>query len=58
MTTPKKELKQKCTYYNGRGKCAFYNQSKCIYSNGMVLFPYVCGVEIRAENEAMREPDY
>lgn len=58
MTIPKKELKQRCTYYNGRGKCAFWNQSKCIYGNGMVPFPYSCSVEMRAENETMRESDY
>lgn len=52
-----KELKQKCVYYNGRGKCAFWNQRKCIYDRGMVPFPYSCGVEARAEAEAMREPD-
>ena len=55
MSEPKIEkiLKQKCVYYNGRGKCAFCGQSKCIYDNGMVPFPYSCGVEIRAEEEAM-----
>ena len=49
----KKTLYQKCPYYNGRGKCAFCGQSKCIYDKGMVPFHYGCGVEIRAENEAM-----
>ena len=44
---------KKCVYYNGRGKCAFSNQSKCVYDNGMVPFPYSCGVESRAEDEAM-----
>ena len=44
---------QKCVYYNGRGKCAFSNQSKCVYENGMVPFPYSCGVERQAEEEAM-----
>ena len=44
---------QKCVYYNGRGKCAFSNQDKCVYDNGMVPFPYFCGVEDRAEYEAM-----
>jgi len=53
MNKPKKELKQKCVYYNGRGKCAFWNQQKCIYDKGMVLFPYVCGVEGIEELEAM-----
>ena len=55
--TEKKELKQKCVYYNGRGKCAFWSQEKCIHDEGMVPFPYGCGVEARAETEAMREPD-
>lgn len=56
MNEPKpsdKILTQKCTYYNGRGKCAFCGQSKCIYDRGMVPFPCVCDVEIRAENQAM-----
>lgn len=57
MTMPKKELKQKCAYYNGRGKCAIWSQEKCIYDRGMVPFPYDCGVEARMEAEAMREPD-
>ena len=57
MAIPREELKQKCGYYNGRGKCAFWNQSKCIYDKGMVPFPYICGVEERAEAEAMREPE-
>lgn len=52
-----KILKQKCTYYNGRGKCAFFSQEKCIHDRGMVPFPYGCSVEARAEAEAMREPD-
>ena len=52
-----KELKHKCPYYNGRRKCAFWNQEKCIYDRGMVPFPYNCSVEARAEAEAMREPD-
>ena len=56
-TMEKKVLKQKCVYYNGRGKCAFWNQEKCVYDNGMVPFPYGCGVEARAEAEAMSEPD-
>ena len=51
----KKTLTQKCSYYNGRGKCAFWDQSKCIYGKGLVPFPYVCGVEIRAEDQAMFE---
>ena len=55
MTEPKSEkvLTQKCVYYNGQGKCAFSNQSKCVYENGMVPFPYSCGVERQAEDEAM-----
>jgi len=57
MTIPREELKQKCSYYNGRGKCAFWNQLKCIYDRGMVPFPYGCAVEERAEAEAMREPE-
>ena len=56
MEIPKKELKQKCSYYNGRGKCAFWNQSKCIYDRGMIPFPYSCGVERQAEEEATRDP--
>ena len=47
------ELVQKCPYYNGRGKCAFSGQSKCIHDKGMVPFPFICGVEERMENEAM-----
>ncbi len=57
MAIPKEELKQKCVYYNGRGKCAFSSQSKCIYDKGMVPFPYSCRVEGRAEDEAMGESD-
>ncbi len=53
----KGELKQKCVYYNGRGKCAFWSQAKCIYDRGMAPFPYYCFVEARAEAEAMKEPD-
>jgi len=53
----REELKQKCVYYNGHGKCAFSSQQKCIYDRGMVPFPFYCGVEARAEAEAMREPD-
>ena len=55
MTELKSEkiLTQKCVYYNGRGKCAFCGQGRCVYDNGMVPFPYSCGVERRAEEEAM-----
>ena len=56
MEIPKKELKKKCSYYNGRGKCAFWNQLKCIYDRGMIPFPYSCGVESHAEEQATREP--
>ncbi len=56
MGIPKKELRQKCAYYNGRKKCAFFGQEKCVYDNGMVPFPYICGVESRAEEQATREP--
>lgn len=57
MTIPKKELKKKCSYYNGRGKCAaFWGQLKCIYDRGMVPFPYICDVERREEDQSMREP--
>lgn len=49
----KSELTQKCVYYNGCGKCAFWSQPKCIFEQGMVPFPYSCPVEGRAENEAM-----
>lgn len=52
-----KILTKKCSYYNGRGKCAFWNVEECAYDEGMVPFPYVCGVEMQAEAEAMREPD-
>jgi len=55
MNKSKKELEQKCVYYNGRGKCAFWNQQKCIYDKGMVPFPYVCCVEEREEAEFMRK---
>jgi len=55
MSIAKEELKQKCVYYNGRGKCAFFSQSKCIHDKGMLPFPYSCVVEERAEDEAMRE---
>ena len=55
MTMVKEELKQKCVYYNGHGKCAFWSQPKCIYDRGMVPFPYSCPVEERAEAEAQRE---
>ena len=48
-----KILTQKCTYYNGRGKCAFCGQTKCVYDKGMVPFPYYCGVEARMEEQAM-----
>ena len=48
-----KTLTQKCPYYNGRGKCAFCGQSKCVYDKGMVPFPYSCGVERQMEEEAM-----
>lgn len=51
-----KGLRKKCSYYNGRGKCAFFSQQKCIYAGGMIPFPYSCGVEGRAEDEATREP--
>ena len=44
---------QKCVYYNGLGRCAFSSQSGCIHEYGLVPFPYACGVEERAENEAM-----
>ena len=54
---PKEELKQKCVYYNGRMKCAFFGQLKCVYDKGMVPFPYFCGVERQMEEQAMREPD-
>ncbi len=53
MSSEKEILTQKCAYYNGRGKCAFWRQSKCIHDRGMVPFPYVCTVEERAEQEAM-----
>ena len=56
MSIPKEDLKQKCSYYNGRMKCAFWNQLKCIYDRGMIPFPYSCGVERRAEEQATREP--
>ena len=56
MNIPKEELKQKCTYYNGRRKCAFFGQEKCIYDKGMVPFPYSCGVENYMEEQATREP--
>ena len=49
----KKPLTQKCVYYNGRGKCAFHGQGKCIWDKGMVEFPYFCGVEARMEEQAM-----
>ena len=51
--TPKKLLTQRCTYYNGRGKCGFYGQAKCVWDKGMVEFPYYCGVEARMEEDAM-----
>ena len=57
MNIPKEDLKQKCVYYNGRMKCAFFGQEKCVHDKGMVPFPYSCSVEGRAEDEAMREPD-
>lgn len=53
FTDKEKTLTQKCPYYNGRGKCAFYNQPKCIHDKGMVPFPYICRVNDRAEREAM-----
>jgi len=56
MSIPKEELKQKCVYYNGRGKCAFWSQPKCIYDKGMVPFPYSCSVENYMEEQATREP--
>ena len=56
MSIPKGELKQKCSYYNGRMKCAFFGQGKCIYDKGMVPFPYDCGVECYMEEQATREP--
>ena len=52
----KEELKQKCSYYNGRMKCAFFGQEKCVYDKGMVPFPYICGVESQMEEQATREP--
>ncbi len=55
MSIPKEELKQKCSYYNGRKKCAFFGQEKCIYDNGMVPFPYICGVESQMEEQATEE---
>jgi hypothetical protein len=56
MSIPKEELKQKCGYYNGRMKCAFFGQEKCVYDKGMVPFPYICGVESQMEEQATREP--
>ena len=53
MSETKEPLTKKCTYYNGRGKCAFYMQNECVWENGMVEFPYPCSVEIRMEEEAM-----
>jgi hypothetical protein len=53
MDKKEKILKQKCSYYNGRGRCAFWGQSKCIYDKGMVPFPYYCSVEARVENQEM-----
>lgn len=57
MSKPKRNefgaLVQKCVYYNGRGKCAFFGQEKCVWDNGMVEFPYACGVEMRMEEQAM-----
>ena len=29
-------LTQRCVYYNGRGKCAFWGQSKCVHKRGLV----------------------
>ena len=51
--TDAKVLYQKCVYYNGRGKCAFWNIRKCLHKKGMVPFPHVCGVEIQMEDAAM-----
>jgi len=49
----RKVLTQKCAYYNGRGKCAFYGQEKCVYDKGMIPFPYACNVELYMEQQAM-----
>ena len=53
MSEMKESLTKKCTYYNGRGKCAFVGQRECVWENGMLEFPYSCSVEIRMEEEAM-----
>ena len=52
-TTDINRLAQKCVYYNGNAKCAFYGQEECVWENGMVEFPYFCGVESRMEEQAM-----
>ena len=57
MKNREKILTQKCVYYNGRGKCAFCSQSKCIYDKGLVPFPYVCGVDMQMEEQAMFPDD-
>ena len=51
--TDTKVLNQKCAYYNGRGNFAFYGVRECGFDDGMVPFPYFCGAESRAEDEAM-----
>ena len=49
--TSNKEFTQKCVYYQGRRKCAFWGQRECVYEKGMIPFPYACGVEARMEDD-------
>jgi len=57
MSKERKEkiLRQKCVYYNGKGKCAFAGISRCIHPKGMIPFPYVCNVELQIENQWFRD---
>jgi len=47
------EWMERCTYYQGRGKCAFHGQNKCVWDDGWVHVLRGCGVEDRMEYEAM-----